>query len=136
MKVMLTGTDTLWWLWLGFFREHLAAIVSLAVLLPLALYLNWRLGLLLIGLSLIFLALTVFVLRKTEDMQNSVERYYSDLAERASDTLGNVALVQSFTRVEEEVRDCARSSSGSSARRSRCCPGGRSSPRSPRRRPR
>jgi ATP-binding cassette subfamily B protein len=33
-----------------------------------------------------------------------VERYYSDLAEHASDTLGNVALVQSFTRVELEVR--------------------------------
>ena len=74
-------------------------------MLPLALYLNWRLGLLLIGLSLIFLALTVFVLRKTEAMQKSVERYYSDLAERASDTLGNVALVQSFTRVEDEVRE-------------------------------
>ena len=105
MKVMLTGTDTLWWLWLGFFREHLAAIVSIAVLLPLSLYLNWRLGLLLIGLSLIFLVLTGFVLHKTETMQQSVERYYSDLAERASDTLGNVALVQSFTRVEDEVRD-------------------------------
>jgi ATP-binding cassette subfamily B protein len=105
MKVMLAGTDTLWWLWLGFFREHLAAIVSIAVLLPLALYLNWRLGLLLIGLSLIFLALTTFVLRKTESMQKSVERCYSDLAERASDTLGNVALVQSFTRVEDEVRE-------------------------------
>ena len=105
MKVMLTGTDTLWWLWVGFFREHLAAIVSIAVLLPLSLYLNWRLGLLLIGLSLIFLALTVFVLRKTEAMQKSVESYYSDLAERASDTLGNVALVQSFTRVEDEVRE-------------------------------
>jgi ATP-binding cassette subfamily B protein len=105
MKVMLTGTDTLWWLWLGFFREHLAAIVSIAVLLPLSLYLNWRLGLLLIGLSLIFLVLTGFVLNKTETLQKSVERYYSDLAERASDTLGNVALVQSFTRVEDEVRD-------------------------------
>jgi ATP-binding cassette subfamily B protein len=105
MKVMLAGTDTLWWLWLGFFREHLAAIVSIGVLLPLALYLNWRLGLLLIGLSLIFLALTTFVLRKTESMQKAVERYYSDLAERASDTLGNVALVQSFTRVEDEVRE-------------------------------
>ncbi len=108
MKVMLTGTDTLWWLWLGFFREHLAAIVSIAVLLPLALYLNWRLGLLLIGLALIFLALTIFVLRRTEAMQKSVERHYSDLAERASDTLGNVALVQSFTRVEDEVRDLRR----------------------------
>jgi ATP-binding cassette, subfamily B, beta-glucan exporter len=35
-------------------------------------------------------------------LQKSVERYYSDLAEHASDTLGNVALVQSFTRVELE----------------------------------
>ena len=129
MKVMLAGTDTLWWLWLGFFREHLAAIVSVAVLLPLSLYLNWRLGLLLIGLSLIFLTLTTFVLRKTETMQKSVERYYSDLAERASDTLGNVALVQSCA-------NCARWSTACSGRRCRCCRGGPSSRPSPRRRPR
>jgi ATP-binding cassette subfamily B protein len=49
--------------------------------------------------------LTAWVLGRTEALQKSVERYYSDLAERASDTLGNVALVQSFTRVEAEVRD-------------------------------
>ena len=105
MKVMLSGTDTLWWLWLGFFREDLAALVSIFVLLPMSVYLNWRLGLLLIGLCLIFVVLTVWVLRRTETLQESVERYYSDLAERASDALGNVALVQSFTRVEVEVRD-------------------------------
>ena len=105
MKVMLSGTDTLWWLWLGFFREDLAALVSIFVLVPMSLYLNWRLGLLLIGLCVIFVVLTAWVLRRTETLQKSVERYYSDLAERASDTLGNVALVQSFTRVEVEVRD-------------------------------
>ena len=54
MKVMLTGTDSLWWLWLGFFREHLAAFVSLLVLLPLSLFLNWRLALLLIVLCVVF----------------------------------------------------------------------------------
>src|SRR5256885_13886597 len=42
MKVMLNGTDSLWRLRLGFFREHLAAIMSLVGLLPLALYFNWR----------------------------------------------------------------------------------------------
>ena len=47
MKVMLNGTDALWRLWLGFFREHFAAIMSLVVLLPLALYINWRLAILL-----------------------------------------------------------------------------------------
>jgi ATP-binding cassette subfamily B protein len=36
-------------------------------------------------------------------MQSAVEGHYSDLAARASDALGNVALVQSFTRVEAEV---------------------------------
>jgi ATP-binding cassette, subfamily B, beta-glucan exporter len=103
MKVMLQGTDSLWSLWLAFFREHLAAFVSFLVLLPLSLVLNWRLGLLLMALCAVFAALTAFVLRKTETMQGAVEQHYSELAERASDTLGNVALVHSFARVEAEV---------------------------------
>src|SRR5205807_5573510 len=103
MKVMLTGTDALWALWLSFFREHLAAIVSVLVLLPLSLVLIWRLALLLIGLCGVFAILTGLVVRKTETLQRSVERHYSDLFERASDALSNVALVQGFTRVEAEV---------------------------------
>ena len=50
VKVMLSGTDTLWGLWLGFFREDLVALVSILVLVPMSLYLNWRLGLPLIAL--------------------------------------------------------------------------------------
>jgi ATP-binding cassette subfamily B protein len=38
MKVMLTGTDSLWSIWLAFFREHFAAFVSLIILLPLSLF--------------------------------------------------------------------------------------------------
>ncbi|MBI4275310.1 MAG: glucan ABC transporter ATP-binding protein/ permease [Rhizobiales bacterium] len=103
MKVMLSGTDALWGLWLAFFREHFAAFVSLLILLPLSLFLNWRLSALLIILCVVFAALTALVLRKTGTMQSAVERHYSDLAERASDALGNIALVQSFSRVEAEV---------------------------------
>jgi glucan exporter ATP-binding protein len=103
MKIMLQGTDSLWTLWLSFFREHLAAFVSLLVLLPLSLFLNWRLALLLIALCVVFAALTALVLRRTETLQSSVEAHYTDLAERASDTLGNIALVQSYARVEAEV---------------------------------
>ena len=40
MKIMLQGTDTLWSLWLGFFRAHLAAFVALIILVPLALTLT------------------------------------------------------------------------------------------------
>jgi glucan exporter ATP-binding protein len=104
MKIMLQGTDSLWGLWVGFFRDHLAGFVSFFVLLPLSVIMNWRLALLLIALCAIFAVLTVFVMRKTEDLQGRVETHYSELAERASDTLGNVALVHSFARVEAEVR--------------------------------
>jgi len=104
MKVMLNGTDSLWRLWLGFFREYFSAIMSLVVLLPLALYINWRLAILLFALCVVFTVLTTLVVRKTYGMQSEVEAHYSDLSARASDALGNVALVQSFVRIESEVQ--------------------------------
>jgi glucan exporter ATP-binding protein len=104
MKVMLNGTDSLWRLWLGFFREHFAAIMSLVVLLPLSFYINWRLAGLLFVLCVVFTLLTTLVVRKTHGMQNEVEAHYTDLSARASDALGNVALVQSFVRIDAEVQ--------------------------------
>ena len=103
LKVMLTGTDTLWWLWVQFFREHFAAFVFIVVLLPTTLVLNWRLALPLLVLCVAFTILTVIVMRRAEAMQRAVERHYSDLAETAADALGNVAVVQSFARIELEV---------------------------------
>ena len=104
MKVMLQGTDALWRLWLSFFRENFAAIMSLFVLLPLSLYINWRLSILLFILCVVFTMLTTLVVRKTYGLQMEVEEHYGDLAARASDALGNVALVQSFVRVDAEVQ--------------------------------
>ncbi len=105
LKVMLTGTDSLWKMWVGFFRDHLSGFVSFFVLLPLSLFMNWRLGAVLIVLCVFFAVLTSFVMRRTEAMQGQVAERYSELAERASDTLGNIALVHSFSRIDAEVRD-------------------------------
>src|SRR5947208_9240750 len=69
VKVMMTGTNTLWGLWLSFFREHFASFVSLIVLLPLTLIINWRYGLLLLALCAVFAALIALVINKTEQMQ-------------------------------------------------------------------
>lgn len=104
LKVMLDGSSSMFMLWLGFFRDHLSALVALGVLLPLTLFLNWRLGLLLVVLVVLFTAMTAFVLRKTEKLQGKVERHHSNLAEFTSDSLGNVPVVQSFTRIEAEAR--------------------------------
>jgi ATP-binding cassette, subfamily B, beta-glucan exporter len=103
MKIMLQGSEAMWGLWLGFFRDHLSAFVSIIVLIPIALYMNWQLASLLIVLCVIFVVVTNQVLKKTHSMQGAVEAHHSDLAEHVSDTLGNVALVQSFARVRHEV---------------------------------
>jgi ATP-binding cassette subfamily B protein len=104
LKIMLTGVDNLFGVWLSFFREHLATFVALLVLLPLSLTLNWRLGLLLVGLVAVFAVLAVRVVGQTEKAQSDVETYHARLAMRASDALGNVPLIHSFVRLRAEAR--------------------------------
>ncbi len=104
LKIMLDGAQAMFWIWLSFFRENCASAVALFVLLPLTLFVNWRLAAILMVLVVCFGLLTSYVLRKTETLQGDVERFSADLAEHASDALGNVPVIQSFTRVESESR--------------------------------
>ena len=104
LKVMLQGVDHLFGLWLAFFREHLATFVALFVMLPLSLFMNWRLGLLLIALILFFTIANSWIVSRTDRLQHRVEDYHSELAGRASDALGNVHLIQSFVRLSAETR--------------------------------
>jgi ATP-binding cassette subfamily B protein len=104
LKTMLDGSSGMASVWLSFLREHCASFVSLFVLLPMTLFLNWRLAILLIVLVFVFGAITAYVFHHTESLQGKVETYHTDLAERASDALGNIAIIQSFTRVEAEAR--------------------------------
>ena len=85
------------------FRENCASLSALLILLPLSLTLDWRLAAVLIALVFVFGALTAYVLRRTESLQQTVERHNSSLAEHVSDALGNVSVIQSFTRIETEA---------------------------------
>jgi ATP-binding cassette subfamily B protein len=71
--------------------------------MPALMLINWRYGLMLIALSAIFALLIALVIVKSEKLQSNVENYYTEVAERTTDTLGNIALVQSFARIESEV---------------------------------
>ena len=104
VKMMISGSEALFGLWLSFFREHLATVVATVVLLPLTLILNWKLAIALIVLVILFCALTVIVIRHTEAGQRRVETYNSNLAGTAQDALANVVVVQSFTRLGAETR--------------------------------
>lgn len=104
LKVMLDGANGMFWLWLGFLRDHCAALVALLVLLPLTLLINWRLGLLLVVLVVFFAVMMAIVVNRTARMQDSVEGYHSELAEHTSDAIGNIPVIQSFTRVQAELQ--------------------------------
>lgn len=104
MKIMSSGADAMWMLWLGFLREHCAALVSLLVLLPLSLFVDVRLGGLLCLLVLGFAVLISQVVRRTHALQGRVSEHHTNLAAHASDALGNLPVVQSFTQVESELR--------------------------------
>lgn len=104
MKVMLVGTDNLFGLWLSFFRENLNTFIAAVVLLPMTLMMNWRLGLLLIALVVLFSVLTTWVISRTEAAQGRVEALHTRLAGNAQDALSNVVVVQSFTRLASEAR--------------------------------
>jgi ATP-binding cassette subfamily B protein len=104
LKVMLDGSFAMWGFYLSLFRTHLASIVTVFVLLPLTLFINVRMGLLLVALVATFGVLTTFVIRRTDALQRRVEDVNAELAEQATDAVSNIAVVQSFARIETEVR--------------------------------
>jgi ATP-binding cassette subfamily B protein len=108
IKIMLTGVDNLFGIWLSFFRENLATLVALFVMLPLSLFMNWRLGLLLLVLILFFAVTNVWVVSRTDRLQKKVEDLHSELAGRAGDALGNISLIQSFVRLGAETSEMHR----------------------------
>lgn len=108
IKIMLTGVDNLFGIWLSFFRENLATLVALFIMLPLSLFMNWRLGLLLLVLILFFAAANVWVVSRTDQLQKKVEDLHSELAGRAGDALGNINLIQSFVRLAAETGEMHR----------------------------
>jgi ATP-binding cassette subfamily B protein len=102
--IMLKGSDTLFGIWLSAFREQITATVSLIVLLPVAFAMNWRMALLLMALMIGYVALNALVMRKTHVGQAQATEYHVALAGQVGDVITNVAIVQSFSRLQEEAK--------------------------------
>jgi ATP-binding cassette subfamily B protein len=105
LRTMLAASDNLFSLWLWFLRDHLATVVSLLVMVPVAAAMDWRMTLLLLGLAATFAILSTFVLRQTDERQTAVDDQQAELAARVSDAIGNVQILQSFTRIAAEVAE-------------------------------
>ena len=103
VRSILSGTDTLFWNWLSFLREQLTAIVSILFLVPTAIAMDWRMASILGGLAVVYFILNMAVVRRTTDGQAAVEQYHSNVFGRVGDVLGNVTVVQSYTRLGAEM---------------------------------
>jgi glucan exporter ATP-binding protein len=102
-RVMHGGVGNLFGLWLGFFREHLATLLSILVMVPIALYMNWKLAVLMVALMTSFAVFNAIAIRRTHKAQAEVEELHHEISTRASDVFGHVGVVQSFTRLREEM---------------------------------
>lgn len=104
VRAILAGTDALFVVWLGVLREQLTAVAGILFMIPTALRLNPTMAGVLILLGMVYLALNLVVIRKTRTGQAAVERNSGTLFGRVGDVLGNVTVVQSYSRFAAEMQ--------------------------------
>ncbi len=101
--ILLAGSDQLFALWLSFLREHLTAIAGVVLLIPAAISIDPRLAALLAVLAVVYFLANYIVIRRTHGGQAHVEQYHQNVFGRVGDVIGNVMIVQSYTRLMDET---------------------------------
>ena len=112
LHTLLRAVDALFSLWLEFMRQHLSTVVALLLLVPTALALDFRMSMVLVMLGVLYVVIGRLVMRKTSAGQKSVEQHYHKVFEHVTNSVGNVAVLQSYNRVSHEteaLRDHVRS---------------------------
>jgi ATP-binding cassette subfamily B protein len=104
VRTIVAGADTLFGTWLGFLREQTTAAIGILFLVPTAIVMNWRLAALLGVLAVVYAILNAIVVYRTSDGQAAVERHHISVAGRVGDVIGNVTVVQSYTRLTAEMQ--------------------------------
>ena len=104
VRSILAGADAMFWQWLALLREQLSALIGVILLVPVAVSMDARLAAVLGLLAVAFVTLNVLVVRRTSSGQRAVETYHNDVYSRIGDVIGNVTIVQSYTRLAAEQR--------------------------------
>ena len=103
LHTLLRAVDALFSLWLEFMRQHLSTFVALVLLVPTALALDMRMSMVLVVLGILYVLIGRLVMRKTNEGQKSVERHYHKVFGHVTDSVGNVAVLQSYNRISDET---------------------------------
>ncbi len=104
MHTLLRAIETLFGLWLEFMRTHLATTVALVGLIPMAVAQDWRLASVLAILGVVYVLVSRFVTAKTKDGQAQVERHHITAFSHVTNSMGNISVLQSYNRIDEETR--------------------------------
>jgi ATP-binding cassette, subfamily B, beta-glucan exporter len=103
LHTLLRAVETLFSLWLEFMRQHLSTVVALVLLVPTALSMDIRMSMVLLALGALYVGIGRLVMRRTKEGQASVERHFHKVFAHVSDSVSNVAVLQSYNRIGHET---------------------------------
>lgn len=103
LHTLLRAVETLFSLWLEFMRQHLSTAVALALLIPTAISMDLRMSLVLMVLGVLYVGIGRLVMKRTKAGQAAVERHYHQVFAHVTDSVSNVAVLQSYNRLGHEA---------------------------------
>ena len=103
LHTLLRAVETLFSLWLEFMRQHLSTVVALVLLVPTAISMDIRMSMVLLALGALYVGIGRLVMRRTREGQASVERHFHQVFAHVSDSVSNVAVLQSYNRIGHET---------------------------------
>jgi ATP-binding cassette subfamily B protein len=103
LHTLLRAVETLFSLWLEFMRVHLSTAIALVLLVPTAIAMDIRMSGVLLGLGVLYVGIGRVVMRRTKSGQTAVERHYHTVFAHVSDSVSNVAVLQSYNRIGHET---------------------------------
>ncbi|CCV13116.1 glucan ABC transporter ATP-binding protein/ permease [Mesorhizobium sp. STM 4661] len=103
LHTLLRAVETLFSLWLEFMRQHLSTAVALVLLVPTAISMDLRMSMVLLALGVLYVGIGRLVMRRTKEGQAAVERHYHRVFAHVTDSVNNVAVLQSYNRIGHET---------------------------------
>jgi ATP-binding cassette subfamily B protein len=103
VQIIFAGGENLFRLLLGFMREQLPALFALALLVPVAFWMNPPMAGVLVALAVAYLGANILVMRRTEAGQERVNAESQGYYGRLGDVIGNVAVIQAYANLKSET---------------------------------
>jgi len=103
VRIMTAGGDSLFWVLLGFLREQMPALFALALLAPVAFWMNPLLASVLAVLASVYVVANLYVIRRTESGQRAVDDQAQEVSSRIGDVVANVSVIQAYANLRSET---------------------------------